>query len=533
MAKNNDKVKSLEQWLWDAACAIRGAQDAPKYKDYILPLVFAKRLCDVFDDEVNRVAEKVKSRTRALQLIEKDHKLVRFYLPLRAKDIEKDPTWDVIRLLVAKENESVGQQVTDIMRSIARENKPLDGIINRIDFNATTHGQRDIDDDSLNRLITKISEKTLGLNDVEPDIIGRSYEYLIRKFAEGGGQSAGEFYSPREVGMIMARILNPEPGMEAYDPNTGSAGLLIKMQLVLQEKMQASATTNYAPLKLYGQEFNPATWAMANMNMVIHDIEGQVAIGNTMTNPSRFDVSGNALKKFDLVTANPMWNQDSFSKTTYENDELNRFGHTHPDGTVVDYPPSGTADWAWAQHILASMKDKGRAAIILDTGAVSRGSGSASKSAEKDIRKWFIENDLIEGVIYLPDNLFYNTTSPGIVLFINKAKSGTPKEGKIFLLNATRQFMKGSPKNYIDDASADIIVDAFSNWREVEKLSRIVGREEIEKNDFNLSPNRYIHTADDVNHRDIGELITELHEYQDEAMLIEAEMNEVLIKIGF
>jgi len=533
MAKNNDKVKSLEQWLWDAACAIRGAQDAPKYKDYILPLVFAKRLCDVFDDEVNRVAEKVKSRTRALQLIEKDHKLVRFYLPLRAKDIEKDPTWDVIRLLVSKENESVGQQVTDIMRSIARENKPLDGIINRIDFNATTHGQRDIDDDSLNRLITKISEKTLGLKDVEPDIIGRSYEYLIRKFAEGGGQSAGEFYSPREVGMIMARILNPEPGMEAYDPNTGSAGLLIKMQLVLQEKMQASATINYAPLKLYGQEFNPATWAMANMNMVIHDIEGQVAIGNTMTNPSRFDVSGNALKKFDLVTANPMWNQDSFSKTTYENDELNRFGHTHPDGTVVDYPPSGTADWAWAQHILASMKDNGRAAIILDTGAVSRGSGSASKSSEKDIRKWFIENDLIEGVMYLPDNLFYNTSAPGIVLFINKAKSGTPKDGKIFLLNATRHFIKGNPKNYMDDTSADIIVDAFRNWKEVEKLSCIVGREEIEKHDFNLSPSRYIHTADDVNHRNIGELIAELHDYEDEAHLIDAEMNEVLTKIGF
>lgn len=195
----------------------RGAQDAPKYKDYILPLVFAKRLCDVFDDEVNRVAEKVKSRKRALELIERDHKLVRFYLPLRAKDIEKDPTWDVVRLLVAKENESVGQQLTDIMRSIARENKPLDGIINRIDFNATTHGQRDIDDDQLNKLISKISEKRLGLFDVEPDIIGRSYEYLIRKFAEGGGQSAGEFYTPREVGMIMARILNPEPGMEAYD----------------------------------------------------------------------------------------------------------------------------------------------------------------------------------------------------------------------------------------------------------------------------------------------------------------------------
>ena len=533
MAKNNDKEKSLEQWLWDAACAIRGAQDAPKYKDYILPLVFAKRLCDVFDDEVNRVAGKVKSRKRALELIERDHKLVRFYLPLRAKDIEKDPTWEVVRLLVAKENESVGQQLTDIMRSIARENKPLDGIINRIDFNATTHGQRDIDDDQLNKLISKISEKRLGLYDVEPDIIGRSYEYLIRKFAEGGGQSAGEFYTPREVGMIMARILNPEPGMEAYDPNTGSAGLLIKMQLVLQEKMHLSSKKHYAPLRLFGQEYNAATWAMANMNMVIHDIEGQIAIGNTMTNPSRFDMPGKALKKFDLVTANPMWNQDSFSKTTYDNDELNRFGHTHPDGSVVDFPPSGTADWAWAQHILASMKDNGRAAIILDTGAVSRGSGSTSKSSEKDIRKWFIENDLIEGIIYLPDNLFYNTSAPGIILFLNKAKSGTHKAGKIFLLNATRHFIKGNPKNYIDDDSADLIADTFLHWREVEKLSRIVNRAEIKKNDFNLSPSRYIHTANDINHRDIGELVAELHEFEDEAHLIDAELNEVLTKIGF
>lgn len=533
MAKNNDKVKSLEQWLWDAACAIRGAQDAPKYKDYILPLVFAKRLCDVFDDEVNRVAEKVKSRKRALELIERDHKLVRFYLPLRAKDIEKDPTWDVVRLLVAKENESVGQQLTDIMRSIARENKPLDGIINRIDFNATTHGQRDIDDDQLNKLISKISEKRLGLFDVEPDIIGRSYEYLIRKFAEGGGQSAGEFYTPREVGMIMARILNPEPGMEAYDPNTGSAGLLIKMQLVLQEKMRLTSKEHYAPLRLFGQEYNAATWAMANMNMVIHDIEGQIAIGNTMTNPSRFDIPGKALKKFDLVTANPMWNQDTFNKSTYDNDELNRFGHTHPDGSVVDFAPSGSADWAWAQHILASMKDNGRAAIILDTGSVSRGSGSPSKSSEKDIRKWFVENDLIEGIIYLPDNLFYNTSAPGIILFINKTKSGTDKAGKIFLLNASRHFIKGNPKNYIDEESADLIANTFINWTEVKKFSRIVDRAEIEKNDFNLSPSRFIHTADDINHRDIGELVSELRELELEAQMIDSDLNEVLTKIGF
>ena len=427
-SKADEKEKTLESWLWDAACAIRGAQDAPKFKDFILPLVFVKRLCDVFDDEVNKMKEEVGSRKRALSLIDKDHKLVRFYLPIRAKDVENDDTWSVIKLLQAKEKESIGQQITDIMRDIAKQNSRIQGIIDRIDYNATTHGQRDMDDDQISLLINRISEKRLGLKDVEPDIIGRSYEYLIRKFAEGGGQSAGEFYTPKEVGFVMARILDPEAGMEAYDPNCGSAGLLIKMELVLDEKMEMRSKKKYAPLKLYGQEYTAATWAMANMNMVIHEMEGEIAIGNTMTKPDRFDFKGKGLKAFDLVTANPMWNQKSFVQDIYENDELNRFANRFADNSVVPFPPSNSADWAWAQHILSSMKPNGRAAIVLDTGAVSRGSGSKSKDREKVIRQWFVEQDLIEGVLYLPENLFYNTSAPGIVLFLNKNKPKQLKE---------------------------------------------------------------------------------------------------------
>ena len=269
----------MEAWIWDAACSIRGAADAAKYKDYILPLIFVKRLCDVFDDELDRIAEKTKkTRTFARQLVEKDKTLVRFYLPIKPKDPEKDSTWDVIRTL----SDKIGQQLTDILRSVAKENASLQGIIDRIDFNATTHGQRDIDDDRLSKLIEKIAEKHLGLKDVEPDIIGRSYEYLIRKFAEGSGQSAGEFYTPAEVGMIMANIMNPEPGMEIYDPCCGSGGLLIKCELVLEEKMHLKSKEKYAPLKLYGQEFTPGTWAMSKMNMVIHDMEGEIEIGDTL-----------------------------------------------------------------------------------------------------------------------------------------------------------------------------------------------------------------------------------------------------------
>ena len=185
MKNGNDK--SLESWIWDAACSIRGAKDAPKYKEFILPLNFTKRLCDVFDDELNRIAKEVGSRAKAFKLVKHDKKLVRFFLPLAPKN-PNDAVWSVIRMLSTQ----IGEQLTTHLRAIADANPLLKGIIDRVDFNATTHGQRDIDDDRLSNLIEAISAKRLGLSDVEPDIIGRSYEYLIRKFAEGSGQSAGE-----------------------------------------------------------------------------------------------------------------------------------------------------------------------------------------------------------------------------------------------------------------------------------------------------------------------------------------------------
>ena len=181
--------KSLETWIWDAACSIRGAKDAAKYKDFILPLIFAKRLCDVFDDEINRIAREVGSRAKAFKLVEADWRqtrssnqkpMVRFYLPMVPKNPD-DPVWSVIRTL----SDRIGEQLTNYLLDIADANPKLKGIINRVDFNATVHGQRELDDDRLSNLIEKISAKRLGLADVEPDIIGRSYEYLIRKFAEG------------------------------------------------------------------------------------------------------------------------------------------------------------------------------------------------------------------------------------------------------------------------------------------------------------------------------------------------------------
>lgn len=221
-------LRTLENWLWEAACKIRGEIDAPKYKDYILPLIFLKRLSDVFDDEMRRLARQTGGDPElAEQLVTEDHSLVWFYLP-------EDARWKNIAL----QTTGVGQYLTDAVRAIARHNPQLQGVVDIVDFNATTAGQRIISEDRLRALIDVLGRYRLGLTDVEPDILGRAYEYLLRKFAEGSGQSAGEFYTPREVAVLIGHLLDPEPGATVYDPCCGSAGLLIKTYLRFREKFE-------------------------------------------------------------------------------------------------------------------------------------------------------------------------------------------------------------------------------------------------------------------------------------------------------
>jgi len=247
-------ISTLENWLWEAACSIRGAIDAPKYKDYIIPLIFYKRLCDVYEDEIKKLAKEFGSEEVAKRLVSQDRKLIRFYIP-------EDCLWENVKKITT----GIGEKLTEALRKIAKENPKLQGVIDIVDFNATQAGQRIISDEDIHRLMQILSKYRLGLEDVEPDILGRAYEYLLRKFAEGSGQSAGEFYTPREVGLLMAYLLAPEEGEEIYDPACGSGGLLIKAQLVLREKKKEIKK----PLKLYGQERNPFTYAMAKMNAFV------------------------------------------------------------------------------------------------------------------------------------------------------------------------------------------------------------------------------------------------------------------------
>ena len=250
-------LPALESWLWEAACVIRGPIDAPKFKDYILPLIFLKRLSDVFDDEVRHLGEEFGSEKNALKLVGQDHKLVRFFIPPAAR-------WGGVAERPAA---GLGEYLTDAVRAVARDNPRLSGVIDVTDFNATTSGQRILDYDRLGALVAILSQQRIGLHDVEPDLFGRAYEYLLRKFSEGSGSSAGEFFTPPEVARLMARILDPEAGQTVYDPCCGSGGLLIKAHLRLVENHGVKKNgvrrlpPEVAPLRLFGQDIGPEKFA--------------------------------------------------------------------------------------------------------------------------------------------------------------------------------------------------------------------------------------------------------------------------------
>lgn len=490
-------IMSMEQMLWDAACAIRGEKDAPKFKDYLLPLLFVKRLSDVFDDELARLAEEYRDRATAIEIADGDHSVVRFYIPPEAR-------WAVIsgRETFAwpadKAPKSLGEHLTIACRAIVKHNPRLIGVLDVIDFAAEHNGEREISDSALKNVVENFSDPRyrLGMKDVEPDFLGRCYEYLLRKFAEGSGQSAGEFFTPREVGFLMARILRPRPGEECLDYACGSAGLLVKLQLVGRENDPLSKV----PLRLHGQERQRESFAVARMNTIIHDMEADIQRGDSMRNP-KFREADGSLRKFDIVIANPMWNQP-FDSDVYESDGFARFKE---QGGVT----GGKGDWAWLQNTLACLKPDGRAAVVLDTGAVTRGSGSKNEDRERNIRKWFVENDLIDGVILLPDNLFYNTTAAGAIIVIDRNKPAERK-GKITLVNASRHVRKGSPKNYIPEETLREIAAAYAKSEPIDGVVKPLSVDEAIASDCNLVPSRYLNNGQSAVASDLPSLIAQL-----------------------
>ncbi len=508
LQNGNGSIRALETWLKSAADLLRGRAEGLQY---IITLLFYKRLCDVFDDELAKVKQNLNQLDdKEFRKVVKEAKLTRFFIPKEAHFQE-----------VRKTTVNLGERLSRALWTIAQENPVLQGVIDVVDFNETrtSHGQRVriVSDDTLSKLLEVFNRHTIGLDETEPDVIGRAYEYLLRLYAAGKGKTAGEFYTPREIAFLMTHCLDPQEGEEIYDPACGSGGLLIKNHLVLKEK---TAGKIRRPLKLYGQEMDHLTYALAKINMFIHNIEQtDIRLGDTLLNPAFLE--NNRLKTFDAVVANPMWNQKGYDELFYDSDQYERFS--------FGYPPARTADWGWVQHMFASLKPTGRLAVVLDTGAVSRGSGKR-KDREKAIRQKFIEQDLIDSVLLLPENLFYNTSAPGIILFIRKQKPEARK-GKIILINASREFEKGKPKNFLTQEHIQKISKAYRDFEEVEGLSKIITLEEAKEADYNLSPSRFVVVMEEEKHRPIGEIRADIDAIEKECADVTHKLEKIFRKL--
>ena len=490
LAEEKLTQNNLESYLWKAADILRGAVRPEKYGDYMLPLLFFKRLSDVWTEEYERALQKFKEPKAAkLKFVH------RFMIP-------DGCLWDDIR----KQTKDLGQKLNNFLEKIVKANPELEGVLNRTDFNK----QDEIPQERLIKLIEHFSQYKLGKHNVQPDVLGNTYEYLLKQFNELAPQRAGEFYTPREVVRVMVEILDPDEGDEVYDPCCGSGGMLIVSHHHLTNKGKY-------PKKffLYGQEINPDTWTIARMNVTLHDLYAEISHGDTMANPKFLDGAG--LKKFDIALANPMWNQKGY-KELMENDRLGRFSY--------GIPSDEKADWGWVEHMLASLKPQARMGIVLDQGALSRG------GAEGDIRKKIVEEDLVECVVALPEKIFYNTGAPGCLIFLNKDKQNVRK-GKVLFIHASRGFEKFKNMNVLRDEDITRIVDAHRKSASIPKYAQVVSVDKITGNDYNLSVTRYVDVFEEAEAIDVSHVWQMLKQIGNESQVVENELASYLKELGY
>ncbi|MDD5638895.1 MAG: class I SAM-dependent DNA methyltransferase [Candidatus Pacebacteria bacterium] len=395
------------------------------------------------------------------------------------------------------------------LKEIAELNPEYKDIFLQFDFHTFTSNQEN--SAILNNLFELFSK--YSFESTSSDILGDAYEWILKYFAPQKAKE-GEIFTPREVIRLMVEILSPEPEKYIYDPAVGSAGMLIiTYQYVKENYSKEKADT----LFLRGQEQNGKTLALAKMNAILHDIRNiELLEGDTLLYPKFKSADG--VKKFNYTIANPPWNQKGYDEDTLKKGEYWR------ERFIFGFPTKQSADWAWIQHMLASTKDDGKTVVVIDTGAVSR------SGREKNIRQKILEKDLFEAVILLPEKLFYNTGAPGLIIVFNKNKL-KKRKNKILLINATKEFVAGKPQNTLGKENIKKITDVYKDFKEVENLSKIISLDEAEKNDYNLSPSRYVSITEEEQYRPIEEIVKELKEIEDKRQKVDKKINEILRKI--
>jgi len=412
--------------------------------------------------------------------------------------------WDEIR----KDPLKLPENLSRSLKQLSELNPDYKDIFASFDFHQFTSNQEN--QILLNNLFELFSK--YSFEKVEEDVLGDAYEWILKYFAPTKAKE-GEVYTPREVIRLMVEILNPGPGQRIYDPACGSAGMLIvAYQFVKENFGKEKAST----LFLYGQEQNPRTLALARMNAILHRITNIMLVsGDTLLFPKFKEKD--MIKQFDYVIANPPWNQDGYDQDTLKRGEY--YSNRFPFGA----PTKQSADWAWIQHMISSATEDGKIAVVIDTGAVSRG------GREREIRKKVIENDLIETVILLPEKLFYNTGAPAVIIVLNRNKPEKIK-GKVLLINASKEFVPGKAQNTLGKENIQKIVEVYKNFEEVEKFSKIITIKDVEEADYNLSPSRFVSVFDQENYRPVEEIKKDLKKLEVEKTKVEEKIWEILSK---
>ncbi len=445
--------QELEKYLWGAAKVLRGTIDAGDYKQYIFPLLFFKRICDVYDEEFEKALKESDGDIEYASFAEHHH----FIVPQNAR-------WDTIR----ETTTNVGMVIQNAMRDIEKANpETLYGIFG----DASWTNKDRLSDATLINLIEHFSQQKLNLSAVADDKLGNAYEYLIKEFADDSGHTAAEFYTNRTVVKLMTKIMDPQPGESVYDPTCGSGGLLLNCALHLRDEGK-----EYRTLKLYGQEINLITSAIARMNMFMHGIEEfSIVRGDTLAQPAF--VENDTLKKFNVILANPPYSIKAWDRKSFENDPFGR--------NLWGTPPQGCADYAFQQHIQKSLNEKnGRSISLWPHGVLFRDS-------EADMRKKMIEEDLVECVIGLGANLFYNSPMEASLLITttNKAKD---RKGKILFINAVHEVKQEKTIGFLEDKHIDKIFKAYQSFKAIENFAAVASLDDVLNNNSNMSISLYV-----------------------------------------
>lgn len=512
-------LNTLESWLWDSANILRGSIDSSDFKNYIFGLLFLKRANDVFEEEVAAIM----ARENITQ--EEAEEETYFKVPLEAR-------WAEIK----KVTENIGVALDKAFAAIERENTLLEGVMT-----ATKFGDKEkLTDDTLQRLLRHFNQYSLRNEDLyTPDLLGDAYEYLIKQFADDAGKKGGEFYSPRGVVKLVVQLVKPEPKNKVYDPTCGSGGMLIEAARYIAEQPNGKVGNNIN-VSLFGQEKNLGTWAIAKLNLILHNFtDADLQKGDTLIDPKHKDEHNNLLL-FDRVIANPPFSQDRWWTPAETNlvkklDKDGKEKEITPNyaSAVSDkfgrlqfgIPPRGYADLAFLQHMVAVLKQDGRMGVILPHGTLFR------SGAEGSIRQKLLEADLVEGIIGLPAALFYNTGIPASIWVIAKQKADNLKK-KVLFIDASQEYKEGKNQNELLDSHLETIVKAYDAQQDVDKFMRVVDLAEIKENDFNLNISRYIdrsHAEDEIDLALVQENLTVLAEKE---AAIDGKLKALLQELG-